>query len=343
MCPLVCPHDSALVLQLPNAKEVVNSSMESETTTSSSEAFVLPASNGVSDTTLPPTADDQLAVEKVKRAVEPYPQESIKIVPGGIFRRKRNIENENTVIPSINYQMIDDKRVAECCVGHRCECDKTKCKQTHCGPNQYKNLERSGSDKPGDCCPIYSCSDVHNAHYHDDLSCFSKNHKRHFSVNATWNEDDCTQCFCNEYGESKCHISFCKPKSCEKKIQRPGECCPECDFSGTKFCPGHEDCDLHCRQGFQTDPENGCTICRCAKLTTTPTTITTGSNSSADEKKIKETTADESLLTYLPIFFICLSILLFSIVAWLTCRYCSTHKDKHRLNLKHNNNLTPLI
>lgn len=321
MCPTICPYDSALVVSIV---QIPNKDAQTDTTTLAPKIHILPGSNATTmDTTIPPTTDDQLAVEtKVKRAVE--------------------AENDNVVIPSINYQ--SDERMSECCAGQRCECDYTKCKQTICDPHQYKNLERPGSNKPGECCPIYSCSDERHA-----PSCYSRNHKRHYSINDTWNEDDCTQCTCNDLGEPKCRISVCKVFTCEKKIHKKGECCPECDWSGTKYCVGHEACDIYCRNGFEVDSETGCNICRCAKIGVTSTTIgsiTTGHNAT-DERTISETTAngkmtEDNLMVYLPIMIvICVSLILFLFIVGLTCRYINKHKDKHRLNLKHTT--TPLI
>lgn len=313
---------------------------------------------------------------KVKRAVASYERrESIKITPGGydhdhIRRRLRRDIETNEFATLVEYETTEDKTRAICCVKKsvdHCKCNYSKCKDHECEPHESKILMQSDSIVPGHCCPVYICSSQRP-------TCYSSTLKQHFSVNETWNEDDCTHCECGEKGDTRCRSSVCKAISCEKKIKKPGQCCPECDFSDSKYCVGDEDCDLHCRNGFDTDPTNGCTICRCAKTTTTTTTTsstpasesasTTASSFTSTTQSTYNIHNDENVrnasdnrtgaapasttdgwFVHSPIILgICITIAAFVIVVSLSCRYMTHNKGKHRLNRKQkSNNLQPLI
>lgn len=309
---------------------------------------------------------------KVKRAVASYKRsESIKITPGGYDgdpqRLRRDIET-NDFATLVEYETTEEKAHAICCAQKaldQCKCNYATCKDVECEPHESKILQQSDSTVPGHCCRTHICSS-------EQPRCYSSTLKRHFLVNETWNDDDCTHCECGEKGDARCRSSVCKAISCEKKIRKPGQCCPECDFSDSKYCVGDEDCDLHCRNGFDTDPTNGCTICRCAKATTTTTTTTTAStlasssvatisstlqpidirndenvptNNASDNRTgaAPESTTD-SWSVHLPIIVgICITMAAFVIVFSLSCRYMTHNKGKHRLNRKQKHNLQPLI
>lgn len=311
---------------------------------------------------------------KVKRAVASYKRrEAIKITPGGyddIQRRLRREIETNDFATLIEYETPADKTRAICCaknVTDHCKCNYSTCKDVECESHESKILLRTDSTVPGRCCPTYICSSQRP-------TCYSSTLKRHFLVNETWNDDDCTHCECSEKGDTRCRSSVCKAISCEKKIRKPGQCCPECDFSDSKYCVGDEDCDIHCRNGFDTDPTNGCTICRCAKLTTSTTTTTTTTiistsvdsstsmlsstlsplDNHSDEQlhnlsdnrtgAAPATTTDDWFIHSPIILGICITIAAFAIVVSLSCRYMTHNKGKHRLNRKQkHNNLTPLI
>lgn len=304
---------------------------------------------------------------KVKRAVASYGRrEIIKITPGGYDdkrrrRRRRQIET-NDFVTLTEYDTPEEKARATCCTQkaiNYCQCNYATCKDVECEANESKILLQSDSNVPGNCCPVYLCSSRR-------VSCYSSTLKRHFLVNETWNEDDCTHCECGEKGDAQCRSSVCKAISCEKQIRKAGQCCPECDFSDSKYCKGHEACDIHCRYGFDINATNGCTICRCANMPTTSTsttsttstttsTLLTHASSNNDDtlynvsdnnrSSVAPTSTDDNWFVPSPVILgICITIAAFVIVVSLSCRYMTHNKGKHRLNRKQkNNNLTPLI
>lgn len=353
-CDLQCPPDSVLI-KIDSFDDAIKS------TTSSDDV--------AASTIAPGAISEQIGSStKVKRALGPFKRpEAIQIVPVDLIRRRRDTDDDEPI--SSNYRIIDEKRVRECCEKKvQCKCDFNRCQEPLCGEHEYKTLIHAGSKTPGSCCPHFSCSS-------QKPLCYSSNLKHHFAVNETWKEDDCTACVCSKTGESQCTSPLCKPLTCEKRIHIKGECCEVCDTSNSKYCVGDEDCDLHCLHGFEIDQSSGCTICRCAKTTTTPnappskvpdstpytivaptnttdatmaTVSTTESKSSDIDQRINEMdstrTAADSWFVYLPILLgICITIAAFVIVVSLVCRHFSHNRGKHRLNHKQNNNLTPLI
>lgn len=211
-------------------------------------------------TQIPPnTYDDKflnISSIKFKRSVRQYKRrESIKIVPGG-YIHKRSIPDQN------NNQT--DEFMQKCCERHQCICD-TLCFQPECLPDQVLLVEEEATFLPGNCCPTYKCHPARSNQ--QETTCYSTTKKEHFFTGEIWMEDACTQCEC-DHGQSNCRSSSCKPIHCEKKIENPGECCPVCDLSNSKYCTGQEDCDIVCRNGYDIDV-TGCTICRCAKSSTT--------------------------------------------------------------------------
>lgn len=209
-------------------------------------------------------------------------RESIKIVPGGYIRRRRDASiGDNHIIgasstspepihvPS-SHEQQQQRRQTECCSPDRvqCKCNYAKCKDIECLPLQYKIAIAHATGVPGNCCPRYMCSA-------QKPTCYSQNLKRTFNPFEQWDEDPCTHCECSENGENLCNISMCKPMSCEKKVTIPGQCCPVCDISGSIYCQDHENCDVHCRNGLERDPIRGCLMCLCAKSNVTMSSSTT--------------------------------------------------------------------
>lgn len=324
--------------------------------------------SALTPTTWPPIENADLTGTKRKRAVQSRKREPIRITPGDFNeqrRRRRELET-NDFGTLVEYETTEGKARAICCAKiavDRCKCNYSTCKDVECEPHESKILMQSDSNVPGHCCPAYICSS-HRP------SCYSTTLKRHFLVNETWNDDDCTHCECGEKGDVRCRSSVCKAISCEKKIKKTGQCCPECDFSDSKYCVGDQDCDIHCRNGFDTDPVTGCTICRCAKSTTTTTTTTstipstitdssTGStippndiysdenvrNASDNRSGAAPASTTDGWMVHSPVILgICITMAAFVIVVSLSFRYMTHNKGKHRLNRKQkNNNLTPLI
>lgn len=184
----------------------------------------------------------------------------------------------------------------------------------------------------------------------ESISCYSSSHNRHFPRNATWSEDDCTHCMCDDSGVPICHSSVCKPKNCAKLIRVPGECCPVCDQRDSKYCAGHSDCGIVCRYGLDIHPINGCQICKCAKSWPTPQTSAQPSSypeidATMDTNIIHNENTDFNLILHLPVLVvICLTIIIFMFIVGLTCKCLHYNKDKYCVNKKmYDNNLTPLI
>lgn len=205
---------------------------------------------------------------KFKRSVRPYKRrESIKIVPVGHISKRS--------IPMDEFNQTTDEYLMQCCIHNQCACD-TKCVQPTCAIDQVAVLQSEGNNLPGKCCPIYKCYPIQHgggsgaAEHQPQSTCYSSAKKGHFLNGEVWMEDDCTRCECDG-GQSNCRSSVCKPINCEKKIYNRGECCPVCDLSNSKYCTGQEDCDIVCRNGYDIDV-TGCTICKCAKRSTTIST-----------------------------------------------------------------------
>lgn len=99
------------------------------------------------------------------------------------------------------------------------------------------------------------------------ITCYSSIYEEHFAVNETWREDECTECVCDKSGTPICTSPVCKPRSC-KMIRAPGQCCPVCDEIDNPFCIGHGDCDIVCRYGLEMNHDEGCQLCKCAKMPT---------------------------------------------------------------------------
>lgn len=211
---------------------------------------------------LPANATDSLTLNetvitpKRKRSILTKRRESITIVPGDYIRRRRQA-NDSLLITQ------------KCC---ECKCDYSKCLDFTCPKNEYKMIDSPATPIPGNCCPKYQCST-------QKPTCYSHYLRKHFNGLEHWTEDPCTHCECDEYGETNCETSICKPLNCEKKKTAVGECCPVCDISDSKFCEPDIDCDLHCRTGYERDPVRDCAICACAKspATTEKATLSIGS------------------------------------------------------------------
>lgn len=358
ICDLKCPSDSKVVRRDDN--------LNIDTT----------ISNSATNVTRPSNEDiiEQSVLQREKRAIPLRFQrrrENIKITPGGYIRRRRRRDLNDTMPLTTT---IVNRIVDECCSSDRiqCKCDLIKCPDIQCAPNEYKTTMLPGTRQPGHCCPKIVCAA-------QKPTCFSHNLKRHFNIGDRWEEDPCTSCECSETGESNCQASVCKALSCEKQQIIPGQCCPVCDTSDSKFCQSDEYCDLHCRNGFERDPILDCNICRCAKLisvTTTPsrtiepitdydtkdevTTISTPivdwTTDSNNNKYLPKFDEDNNTLSNIPIpdeensiynlpissgiVLILIAFAAFVAVFCLTCRHFNQNKDKHHLNRKQN---TPLI
>jgi cysteine-rich motor neuron 1 protein len=102
-----------------------------------------------------------------------------------------------------------------------------------------------------------------------------------YNNSQKWNEDDCTQCQC-ENGKISCTVEFCKALNCDNQVYVSGQCCPICktyvcnlfcpygykkdnfgkDNCECNVCPNIKDCHKNCRFGFKKN-EYGCDICEC--------------------------------------------------------------------------------
>lgn len=185
----------------------------------------------------------------------------------GPYIHKRSIDSD---------EISDNKEAAliECCIQKLCICD-TRCSQPKCRNDEILFVEREGSTIPGSCCPIYKC--VHPSR--PAVSCYSSEKRKHYYHGDTWKEGDCTTCKCDDKGKEHCVISVCKPLFCEKQVNILGECCPICDHTNSKFCPGHEQCEIICRLGYENDT-TGCRKCKC--VTDRTTIVMTDKNNDDD-------------------------------------------------------------
>ncbi|XP_055619070.1 kielin/chordin-like protein isoform X1 [Toxorhynchites rutilus septentrionalis] len=170
-------------------------------------------------------------------------RESIKIIPGAYdhHNNKRSI--------------VDDAMLIQhCCPHYECACKPDYCDQ-ECPPDKIpvnitdpteNNALKYGV--PGKCC--IPCTNSY---------CMHHTFRRH---GEKWRGDDCTTCEC-QYGETKCQQSYCNPPDCLSYKQIPGECCPVCDNDATNFCNDVQNCNIHCKYGYQK--RGNCDLCECIR------------------------------------------------------------------------------
>ena len=70
----------------------------------------------------------------------------------------------------------------------------------------------NGSVTPDDIRPPSSCQMVSGVF---------------FESGASWKEDDCTSCTCQD-GEITCYSQVCTPVDCRVPVLKKGQCCPAC-------------------------------------------------------------------------------------------------------------------
>lgn len=245
------------IAELPDCKPNVCTYIDITCPADSSKREILPIFDQKSENhtqEIPPT-NDESTISKSKRSIRFEPHDPIQIVPGP-YKQKRSINSD---------EQNDNKEAAliECCIQKLCICD-TRCTQPKCRNDQTLVLEREGLLVPGSCCPVYKCVHITRP----AISCYSSEKRKHYHHGETWKEGDCTSCKCDDKGKKHCVMSVCKPLLCEKQINIPGECCPMCDHTNSKFCPGQEQCEIICRYGYENDT-TGCRICKCATDRTT--------------------------------------------------------------------------
>lgn len=212
------------------------------------------------DTVQPPNGDDDIVVaSKRKRSL----RFARTVQSDRVVRHRRNV-SDDTMAAAIQ----------KCC---ECKCEFNKCPEFKCPPTEYKITIVQGTRIPGSCCTKFACTN-------QKPTCYSHNLGQHFNPTDQWKDDACTHCECTETGETNCETPICKPLTCEKKRTIDGECCPVCDFSDSKFCETDIECDRKCRNGHEYDQVRNCTLCACAKATTTMLTT----------KKMTTTVAMES-------------------------------------------------
>ncbi len=248
------------IAELPDCKPSDCTYLDITCPSDSSQREILPifdqkSENHTQEPLLPPPTNDQPTISKSKRSIHIEHHDPIQIVPGP-YRQKRSINSD---------EQNDNKDAAaliECCIQKLCICD-TRCTQPKCRSDQTLVLEREGiPTQPGSCCPVYKCVHITRP----AISCYSSDKHKHYHHGETWNEGDCTTCKCDDKGKKHCVVSVCKPLLCDKQINIPGECCPMCDHTNSKFCPGEEQCEIICRYGYENDT-TGCRKCKCDRPT----------------------------------------------------------------------------
>lgn len=161
---LTCPDDSITIFETSPA---INTDTPDQDDTSSENLLKNAVSVPISGNNSPTddTANHELIISgKTKRAIKPSRRETIKIVPGGreFFERKRR----SIVIPSINYEFVNEQKIFECCSRRRCHCDETRCQQMRpeCAVNEVLIVVRNATKSPGDCCSEYRCGSEPECH-----------------------------------------------------------------------------------------------------------------------------------------------------------------------------------
>ncbi|XP_033632491.1 cysteine-rich motor neuron 1 protein-like [Asterias rubens] len=119
------------------------------------------------------------------------------------------------------------------------------------------------------CCPVCPENTLNGSVTPDDIrppsSCQMVSGV-FFESGASWKEDDCTSCTCQD-GEITCYSQVCTPVDCRVPVLKKGQCCPACmgpapvsycEFDGVTYSDGETwnlDQCIHCMC------ENGRTGC----------------------------------------------------------------------------------
>jgi von Willebrand factor type C domain len=184
-----------------------------------------------------------------RRAVAYKRHESIKIVPGGDHIHKRSIPEG---LAELNFNRTETEEQVKCCPRRVCVCLSTTC-NLNCQPPSVL-VDDTANSTPGKCCESFKCVQPDHCEHNNRI----------YANGTQWKEQDsCIECECVN-GKATCSTSLCKPLSCLKKKQVPGECCPVCDYANTNFCVGDEWCDKVCKHGYRRS-EAGCSLCKCAR------------------------------------------------------------------------------
>lgn len=118
-------------------------------------------------------------------------------------------------------EVPDAKSIASCCPFKECKCKPDFCTVPHCNSSMLEVVPIEVTAKePGKCCTKYQCV--------NRSFCISSITNERYPNGTDWQEGDCVHCQCHN-GESKCHMSICKPLSCTTTIRLPEKCCPVCD------------------------------------------------------------------------------------------------------------------
>ncbi|XP_058119411.1 uncharacterized protein LOC131261401 isoform X1 [Anopheles coustani] len=273
-CPVDCPSDSEL----------------QSTASGESEVDELPL-------------EEDGVRERRSIAMNNHPREAIKITPHGKeFSHQNQLQSQSasywrwkrSVVA--NDRQPDHHSLVDVCCPQKCTC--RPCPTQTCPPGFVPVVDVRGPEQtgqPGACCP----------HVHCERRCRSQNFPwKTFSDGDRWNEDPCVECRC-EKGVRRCESPFCKSLGCSKQIKLPDQCCPVCDETDSMFCPGHANCALSCRHGFQQQP-SGCALCACSRkppalnMTSTGVPVTTTAYSSPTETSSTTTTVTATTNTTTP-------------------------------------------
>lgn len=195
-----------------------------------------------------------------KRSVSYERRESIKIVPGGYIRKRRNTHTNNH--HRRHHIIKNDELIEKCCDIYKCRCKLDACPLPECPwPLVVKLLPQLNEEfgMPGNCCRRYACIRPTFCVVEE-----IQQEKKRYKNGEKWLKDPCTECECDN-GEPKCFISQCYMPTCLKLITLEGNCCPTCDNTGSDFCQGSENCDKVCKHGYKKSDHNDCDLCVCAK------------------------------------------------------------------------------
>ncbi|KFB51207.1 hypothetical protein ZHAS_00019471 [Anopheles sinensis] len=250
-----------------------------------SDSELQPTASGESELDEPPLEEDGVR-ERRSIATNNHPREAIKITPSGnAFPHQNQLQSQSASYWRWKRSVVTDNHqsLVDACCPQKCTC--RPCPTQTCPPHYVPVVDARApgqTGQPGACCPQVYCE--------RERRCRSENFPwKTYGEGERWNEDPCVECRC-EAGVNRCETPYCKPLGCSKTITLPDQCCPVCDETDSMFCPGHANCALSCRHGFQQQP-SGCALCACSRkppalnttstsvpVTTTTTTTTTYSN-----------------------------------------------------------------
>ncbi|XP_038047472.1 cysteine-rich motor neuron 1 protein-like [Patiria miniata] len=172
---------------------------------------------------------------------------------------------------------------ADSCTVCVCHESRVLCSTTACPPLPC-NQPVMGEEG---CCPVCPDNSLNGSATPDDVrppsSCQMASGV-FFESDASWKEDDCTSCTCQD-GEVTCYSQVCTPVECRVPVLKKGQCCPvcmgptpmsHCEFDGVVYADGETwnlDQCIHC---MCDKGKTGCVVPDCPNTSCSNSVIMPG-------------------------------------------------------------------